>query len=253
MSTCTRTQGFGQNLAPLYAEAGQKRGHTGVDDTCGYGSKIYPLKKSLVYKILDDKHPANDGSGYWGIFMIAIEPDGRLIEWQIGHCSKIYVKPGDIVEPWDFIGEEGNRGGVFSGGVRITKAMQDAGDLRGSHRHYNKKYLVSLTEAQRDIFRGAVLTEFSISSLPNLYKNTEGLVYGVLDYYNGYNGGVDCAKDIDDGRKLVRDHFANLQTSPPPSPSPTQTEDEKLKLSMMQQILNLISSIVSIIIGRRNR
>lgn len=245
MSTCTRSQGFGQNLVSFYAEAGNK-GHTGVDDSCGYGSKIYALKKMLIYKIIDDKHPANDGSGFWGIMGIALEPDGKYCEWQIGHCSKIYVKPGDIVEPWDFIGEEGNRGRVSQNGITITKAMQDAGDKRGSHRHYNKKIVLPLTEAQRDLFRGAFLTEFSTSFPPNLYKDAEGRVYGVQDYYNGYNGGVDCAKDIDDGRKLVEAHFANPQVPPP-------TEEEKLKLTLMQRIVSLMSQIVSILAGRRNR
>lgn len=240
MSICKRSQGFGLNMNPLYAAAGQK-GHTGVDDTCGYGSKVYALKKGIVYKIIDNEHPAQDGSGYWGVFIIAMEADGRYCEWQIGHLSKIYVKPGDLLEPWDFIGEEGNRGGVYSGGLRITKAMQDAGDKRGSHRHYNKKYLSRLTETQRDLFRGASLTEYSTKFPPTLYKDKEGFSYGVNDTYNGYNGSVDCARDIEDGRRIVEEHFAK---------QPTPAEIEKLQLGIIQKMLNAIARYIDSLRGR---
>lgn len=250
MSTCSRAQGFGLNMNPLYAAAGQK-GHTGVDDTCGYGSKIYALKKGMVYKIIDKDHPASDGSGYWGVFMLCQEPDGKWIEWQIGHCSKIYVKPGDFVEPWDFIGEEGNRGGVFSGGIQITKAMQDAGDKRGSHRHYNKKFLRPLTEEERDTFRGAYITEFSTSFPPTLYQK-DGKYYGVIDYYNGYNGSVDCAKDIDDGRKLVDAHFAKPEVVATTTPETIALEREKLQLGIIKQMLDAIQAFLNAWVrGRR--
>lgn len=254
MSTCTRTQGFGQNLNPLYAEAGQK-GHTGVDDTCGYGSKIYALKPGYVYKILDATHPARDGSGYWGVFMICQEPDGRWIEWQIGHCSKIYVKPGDVVQPWDFIGEEGNRGGVYYNGQQITKAMQDAGDQRGSHRHYNKKYLTLVNDQQLEAAgaNAQYLTDFNAPGQPiNLTKSPDGLYYSVVAWNNGYNGSVDCAKDIDDGRVLVEKHFEDL-SHPDPVPPPTCNDIEKRNkevLGLMQTILSLIQQIVNKLKGK---
>lgn len=252
MSTCTRSQGFGLNMNPLYAKAGQK-GHTGVDDTCGYGSKIYALKKGIVYKIIDDKHPAQDGSGYWGVFMISQESDGRFCEWQIGHCSKIYVKVGDVVNPWDFIGEEGNRGGVYYGGIQITKAMQDAGDRRGAHRHYNKKFLKPMTEVERDTFRGAFLTDFSTQFPPIIHRDDQDRVYGVIDTYNGYNGSVDCAKDIDDGRKLVDAHFAQPAVIATTTPETIALEREKMQLNIIQQMLNAISAFIAQLIRSRSR
>lgn len=197
MSICKRSQEFGFNANPAYASAGQK-GHTGVDDTCGYGSKVYALKKGLVYKILDREHPANDGSGYWAVFMVC-EENGKHIEWQIGHLSKIYCKVGDVVEPWDFIGEEGNRGIVYSGGTLITKAMQDAGDIRGHHRHYNKKYVTR----RKDIINAPYLTSYGVG----LFKDKDGFMYSVDNATNGYSGSVDCADDIDNGRKLVDEHL----------------------------------------------
>lgn len=219
MSICKTTQGFGGNANPTYASEGQK-GHTGVDSTCGYGSKVYSLKNGTVYKILNKEHPARDGSGYYGVFMICREPDGRYFEWQIGHLSKIYCKIGDKVNAWDFIGEEGNRGIVYSGGVQITKAMQDAGDKRGSHRHYNKKYLARLPEVTNRPY----LTMFTpISQPPALYRDPEGFYYATEGVNNGYGGSVDCAKDIEDGRKFVEQHLA----TPPSTPLPMLEKSEK--------------------------
>lgn len=241
-------------MNPAYAAAGQK-GHTGVDDTCGFGSKVYSLKgnpkKALVYKILDREHPANDGSGYWGVFMIVQEADGRYCEWAIGHLSKIYVKVGDLVNPWDFIGEEGNRGIVYQDGVRITKEMQDAGDKRGAHRHYNKKYLKRMTEAERDTFRGAYLTEFSTSFPPNLYRDAEGYYYGVLDYYNGYNGSVDCGTDVDEGRALVDRHFKEPAVVATTTPETIANNREQLQLNIIKQMLDAIGRYIAQLISRR--
>ncbi len=233
MSTCKRTQGFGDNANPLYAGAGQK-GHTGVDDTCGYGSKVYSLKKGFVYKILDREHPAKDGSGYWGVFMIS-EENGQYFEWQIGHLSKIYCRVGDVVNPWDFIGEEGNRGGVYAGSVLITPAMQEAGDKRGSHRHYNKKLLTRVHESQFENKTGQWLTAYSETVA--LYKDSENYLYSVNDFRNGYNGSVDCAKDIEEGRKNVEAHFAT-----PPQHTPEVLEI--LKKNLKQQILDLMYELL---------
>ena len=206
---CAIAQVFGANANPMYAAAGQK-GHTGVDEHCGYGSEIYALKRGWVYKILDKDHPANDGSGYWGVFIIAQESDGTFSEWQVGHCSKIFCAVGDPVEPWTLIAEEGNRGGVYEGNVQITKVMQDAGDHRGSHRHWNKKPLRRQTEVQRDAEGGMHLTNWGPSG--QVYEDKQGFVYQVLNYKNGYNGSVDPMKDIDDGYAAINNRGQELTT-----------------------------------------
>ena len=248
MSTCKRTQGFAQNLNPLYALAGQ-RGHTGVDDTCGYGSKVYSLKHGRVYKILDANRPARDGSGYWAIFLICQEPDGRYFEWQIGHMSKFYVNVGDVVEPWQFLGEEGNRGGVYQGGIQITRGMQDAGDTRGSHRHYNKKYLTRIHESQYDTAQGQFLTAYNPLTV-EAYKDSENYLYIVDNHRNGYNGSVDCAKDVDEGRLFVENYFKN----PPPSVVPPPLQDtETLKKTLTAQVLSLISQVLQKLRAEVNR
>lgn len=228
MSKCTRTQPFGANSNPIYLSSGMK-GHTGVDDSCGYGSKVYALKKGVVYKILDREHPARDGSGYWCVFMIS-EENGKFVEWQIGHLSKIYCKVGDIVEPWDFIGEEGNRGRVFSGNIQITKAMQDAGDKRGAHRHYNKKYLTQTKEIGNNIY----LTQWTPDGvMPIVYTDTAGFHYIVDNANNGYSGSVDCGKDIDDGRKLVEQH-----STPPLVPPVISKPDPTTKQLRIKFVFN---------------
>src|SRR5205085_1818435 len=149
INKCAISQGFGANANPLYVGQGLK-GHTGDDEVCGYGTPIYALKHGLVYKILDNLHPANDGSGYWAVFIISPYKDGKYCEWQVGHMSKILCQVGDIVEPWTIIAEEGNHGDVYFNGQKITKDMQDAGDKRGSHRHWNKKILVRQTLSERE-------------------------------------------------------------------------------------------------------
>ncbi len=219
MSICKTTQGFGANANSAYANSGMK-GHSGVDETCGYGSKIYALKKGVVYKILDKTHPARDGSGYWGVFIISQEKNGRFSEWSIGHLSKIYVKVGDVVNPWDFIGEEGNRGKVFFNGIEITRSMQDAGDTRGSHRHYNKKILTKLMSIVNRVY----LTEWTAPAVqPIIYKDKEGCFYAVDNAENGYSGSVDCAIDIADGRKDVENYFAVSPTPLPMVEKPVST------------------------------
>jgi Peptidase family M23 len=202
---CSFNQGFGANATPLYKGQGLK-GHTGVDMACGYGTPVYAFKKGIVYKIIDDKRPANDGSGYWAVFIIAPDANGFYCEWQIGHLSKITCKVGDLVEPWTVIGEEGNRGYVYQEGIQITKAMQDTGDRRGAHVHWNKKQLKKLTPSERDGQPGMYLSGYGLGN----YQDAQGYYYQVLNYNNGYNGSVDCKNDVDEGFRLVQEQEQKL-------------------------------------------
>lgn len=198
---CTISQGFGQNANPLYNGQGLK-GHTGVDEACGYGTPIYALKHGYVFKIIDDVHPAYDGSGYWAVFIVAPDINGTFCEWQIGHVSKVLCKVGDTVEPWTIVAEEGNHGDVYFNQTKITKAMQDAGDHRGSHRHWNKKICIRQDEAHRESDGGMHLTDFN-----GTFKDPQDFYYQVQDYKNGYNGSVDCIADIDAGYASVTAHI----------------------------------------------
>lgn len=203
---CALQQPFGANATPLYSGQGF-RGHTGIDLACGYGTPTYAFKKGVVYKIIDDKRPANDGSGYWAVFIVAEDINGLYCEWQIGHLSKITCQVGDLVDPWTVIGEEGNHGSVYAGGTLITKAMQDAGDKRGAHVHWNKKLLKRQTFTERDTEGGTHLTMYGGTE----YQDAEGNYYQVLDYKNGYNGSVDCQKDLDVAFELVNTHVNGPQ------------------------------------------
>lgn len=176
---CERTQGYYENGNGAYAAWGMK-GHGAIDVVCGYGSPIECPLDGVVYKILDKDRPANDGTGYWGIFMIS-EYKGQVGELCVGHCSKINIEIGQKVTKGQTIGQEGNKGLVFSGGVQITKAMQEAGDKRGSHRHWQWRPL----RKTRTFNAG---NPKLISYPHTIYKDTEGFYYEILDYYNGYNG-----------------------------------------------------------------
>lgn len=147
-----------------------------------------------VYKVLNDEQPALDGSGYWAVCAI-VERGGQFFEFQIGHLSRIDVKEGDMLEPGQIVGLEGNTGQVFSGEVRITLAMQRAGDRRGSHRHYQKRPVVRIAA---DSFSGSFLTSFSRISPAPKYVDPQGFRYvtPLKQFRNGFNGCVDCLDEI---------------------------------------------------------
>lgn len=182
---CKETQDFGENKNGSYAAGGLK-GHTGYDESCGFGSTILSYKNGLVYKVVDDKRPANDGSGFWAVFML-VEENGEWSEWSYGHCSEIFVQEGQRILAGDPIAREGNRGEVYAGGVRITLAMQAAGDKRGSHRHVQKRLLERIKDDSNP--RGRFITEWS-PSVAGAYKDSEGYLYRIKNWDNGYNGCV---------------------------------------------------------------
>lgn len=227
VNICTIAQKFGENANPLYNGQGFK-GHTGVDEACGYGTPIYALKSGWVYKILDADHPANDGSGYWAVYIIAPDANGKYCEWQIGHVSKILCEVGDPVYPWTVIAEEGNHGDVYYGSTHITKAMEDAGDHRGSHRHWNKKILTRQTAYEREAKGGVHLTAFGPTG--SVYVDNQGYVYLVEDYNNGYNGSVDPMKDLVDGYLALNAHLsASAEPTAPLSPMEESVVEQSIK------------------------
>lgn len=172
---CSLSQMFGVNPSAYYP----LKGHTGIDEYCGYGSDIHSYWDMTIYKVIKTSAESTDGSGYTGIFGI-IDNGVELFEGSIGHCSEVLVDENDIIKKGDLIGREGNKGYVFQGGVQITLAMQAQGDPRGSHRHNQyralrrvttttagKKYLMKMSGGQ-------------------LYEN--GFYYEFWDANNGYNG-----------------------------------------------------------------
>jgi len=208
---CVITQGYKQI-------ANASGTHSGIDESCGYRSLVYGLKKMKVYKVLDDAHPANDGSGYWGVFGICDEGNGVYSEWQSGHLDEIHVAPGNTTNPWTVLGLEGNHGEVYSNGVRITLEMQRAGDTRGHHRHWNKKFIEKVHLSEREDKPGTYLTAWGKEfNFP--YKDDGGFYYRILNYDNGLRGSVDPSKDMIDGYTAVANYFIEIN-KPQPQPEP---------------------------------
>lgn len=136
---CAIGQGFSGNATSTYAASGL-RGHPGVDNDCGYGSPIHAyFDNEYVYKVLTTQSPSNDGSGFTGVFTI-VDNGIECFEFLYGHCDPT-VPVGYILARGDVLGTQSNHGEVYDGGMRITLAMQQAGDHRGSHRHDQKRVL----------------------------------------------------------------------------------------------------------------
>jgi hypothetical protein len=177
----TITQGFGLNYNNSYQTSGLK-GHPGVDYSKCYGAPIHSLfDQEYVYKVLTVDHPANDGSGFTGVFTI-IDNGIETFEFLYGHGDP-QVKVGDILHKGDLVMTEGNHGQVFSGGIQITLTMQKAGDKRGTHVHGQKRPLYKHT-----FMRGG----YSYLTGPdgNAYCK-DGVYYAYAFPNNGYAGCVD--------------------------------------------------------------
>jgi murein DD-endopeptidase MepM/ murein hydrolase activator NlpD len=230
MSTCTTTQKFGENLNNAYAKAGLK-GHTGVDICCGYGTPIECPVDGYVYKVIDNVHPANDGTGYWAIFIVT-QINGQWGEFCIGHPSRIDVSVGSTVNKGQIVGAEGNHGQVFQGTIEITKAMQDAGDKRGSHRHLQWRLLNRVTDSSGKIPR---LVAYPLS----VYHDKEGYQYEIPGFYDGYNGCVDC--------QPILTAYALWKPAPPISTPPPQNIPPADIIIIQKSFIEILKSYVAIL------
>ena len=179
---CPTTQSFGENANPSYVSGGLK-GHTGWDNSCGFGTPINSYWDSeYVYKVLTKENPANDGSGFTGVFTI-VEQDGKCFEFLYGHCNPSPNLLGTVITKGTVIGTEANNGQVYSGGERITLDMQKSGDTRGTHRHDQARLLRKDVTVQGD--------NNYLSSLGGGIFNYNGYFYAIPNYKNGFNGCYD--------------------------------------------------------------
>lgn len=182
---CKITQGFGENATGAYKSSGLK-GHTAHDSDCGFGSPIHSIWDSeYVYKVLTKEHPANDGSGFTGVFTI-VEHEGVCFEFLYGHCNPSDNLLGKTINKGTIIGTQANNGEVYSGGERITLEMQKAGDTRGTHRHDQARELRKDKTIQPE-------TTY-ISSLGGGYFFKDGYFYAIPSFNNGYRGCFDWIK-----------------------------------------------------------
>lgn len=176
-------QPFGVNYNDSYIKSGLKW-HSGVDEHGGYG-KPYHCKhdQAYVYKILDKDNPANDGSGFTGVFTI-VDNGIEVFEFLYGHGDPC-VKVGDTIHLGDVVMTEANHGEVYSGGTRITLQMQQAGDKRGSHAHNQKRILYKTKEFKEG--NGKVY----LTDNKGWYQDKEGYYYYIPFFDNGARGCVD--------------------------------------------------------------
>lgn len=162
---CVQGQSFASNPA-RYAAIGTPGGHPGIDRSCGYGSPVYSPVSGIVYSMHTPSRPASDG--YTAVYLLC-RTKLEWFEFAIGHLSEISVQIGQQVAVGDLIGKEGNKGIVYSGGVRITLAMQAAGNRDGSHRHYQKRVV-------NRVLRPSWLVP-SLRTARGPYTDTEGYRY----------------------------------------------------------------------------
>lgn len=187
---CTIGQGFSGNLVDTYFKGGMA-GHTGVDSTCAYGSDIHAYwGNEYVYKVLTKENPANDGSGFTGVFTI-VDNGVECFEFLYGHCNP-KVAVGQILARGEVLGTQGNNGEVYSpdgkgGFIRITLEMQKNGDTRGSHRHDQKRILkkVKMLASPSKV----PPTRYLFGQDGSLFTQ-DGYYFEIPYYYNGFNGCV---------------------------------------------------------------
>lgn len=138
---CILNQGFAENANGAYKDY---LGHPGIDSACGYGSEIVSPVSGEVCAVYSDEKPAADG--YVAVYVL-VRTKLETFEFNVGHCSKTLVTLGQkVIRDLTVIGKEGNRGLVFAGNVQITVAMQKAGDIRGSHRHNQKRPVIEVAK-----------------------------------------------------------------------------------------------------------
>ena len=183
----TVTQGFGANANPSYKGVGLK-GHTGIDSDGGYGSLVQSYwDTEYVYKVLTVENPANDGSGFTGVFTI-VEQDGKCFEFLYGHLNPT-IKVGSIITKGSVIGTQSNNGESYSGGIRITLEMQKNGDHRGTHRHDQARLLRKDKDLQPNTnYLSGVNTQY--------YKDSNGYYYAIQNFENGYRGCFDWSAEF---------------------------------------------------------
>ncbi len=172
------SQPFGLNKE-IYAPIGYPGGHPGIDTVNGWGKPVIADNPGLIYKIRqDEKTNASD------VFHLVPVSDTTAIEIAYSHLSRILVKEGQTVVEGTRIGDEGNNGFVFGGGMRITPEMQDKGDRRGTHLHtqFRPVEKVKLTRAGQHVLNNRDGTR---------YRDKEGYYYRIIHRDNGFKGCVD--------------------------------------------------------------
>ena len=114
--TNRRTQGFGENLLPIYKQWGMK-GHNGWDWACSYGEPIYwdcDIKGTVLNCHIDN-------SGGLGVDVISQDKDGDF-KHRFWHLKEFKCKAGDILDSGDLIGLGDSTG--YSTGNHLHRGLK---------------------------------------------------------------------------------------------------------------------------------
>lgn len=173
-------QRFGDNANPLYKNAGLK-GHTAYDWSAAWGSSILNcVADAYCYSVMHKDDP--DPSKYRAVFTL-VETETGMYEVSYGHCSAILAEVGKTYQVGDIIAKVGNTGDVYAGGHYVTKEEKLAGSNAGAHLHGPQ---IRPVKKVRTTLPGKQY----LSDANGIYADSEGYIYQVLNYDNGYNGCV---------------------------------------------------------------
>ena len=174
------TQKYAENANTYYAEAGRK-GH-GAFDLVAMGDKtIYASHAGEVFSIANKDN--KDLMKYRAVYTL-IEDNGIFYELSCGHCDKIYVSEGQVVERGTPLGTEGNTGNVASNGKKVSleEKKKALPNMPGAHVHLQLR-LVKPVEKR-------VKGKKYLQNANGYYKKNK-LYFEVQNYENGYNGCID--------------------------------------------------------------
>ena len=157
----TMTQDFGENPV-LYSRWGMK-GHNGQDHVAPHGEPMYAIEDAKEVSV------KNDPSGFGKHVRIrSINPENGVYRiWTYGHCSKIYVAGGQIVEAGEHIADMGNTGYVVSG----ASPFWEHNPFAGTHLHLGMRLVKEDKKGWK-------------------YPHDD-MKIKVMNYNNGYKGAVD--------------------------------------------------------------
>lgn len=170
------TQGF-NNPNIIYKD--RSGAHTGVDSVLGWNKPVPCDNDALVYKTIESSQSSEN---WQGVYML-VESNSDYVEVCQGHFNKILVRAGDRILEGTNIGLEGNKGYVFSNGVRITTEMQNAGSQKGAHVHTSYRPVKRVKRLARNEF-------FLQNRDGSNFKDIDGYYYQIINKDNGLRGMV---------------------------------------------------------------
>ena len=166
----TVSQFFGENPV-MYQRIGLFA-HNGIDIVAEWDSPLFAVESGTVVNV--KREPEGYGRH---IRILGRERNGVCNEWTYGHCEQLFVTPGQKVKAGDVIGTMGNTGFVVSTSYANTfwGASPDKPSHPGTHLHLG--------------LRKAVLD-------PKGFKYAAGPKIRILNYDNGYKGGIDPMPEL---------------------------------------------------------